>query len=190
MKQIKLTKDEGKKLLVSVIGFVFLLYAYFTFFLGPLNKKLAGVRAEIASTQSKLEKSRSEISDAAKLEKQAHDATERFANLKALCPEGAPIAWFPPRIRTFFAGQQIDKATVRLDGSAECKEAELSGWAKYNWQIELPQVDYVLLGHAVAHLENTEPLLSITRFAIQASPDQAQFQKVNLAVLAIINDRK
>lgn len=190
MNQIKLNKDQVKKLAVSAIGFVFLLYIYFTFFLGPMNKKLDGVRSAIQETESKLEKSRSEIDNAKKLEQQAREATERFSSLKALCPEGAPIAWFPPRIRTFFLNWQIDKATVRLEGSAECKERELSGWAKHNWQIDLPQADYGVLGRALAELENIEPLVSITKLGIQASPDQAHVQKVNLAVTAIINERK
>ena len=34
----KLSKDQIKKLSLSAMGFVFLLYVYFTFFLGPLHK--------------------------------------------------------------------------------------------------------------------------------------------------------
>ena len=34
----KLTKDQIQKLGLSAIGFVVLLYVYFSFFLGPLNK--------------------------------------------------------------------------------------------------------------------------------------------------------
>ena len=34
----RLSKDQIKKLALSAMGFVFLLYVYFTFFLGPLQK--------------------------------------------------------------------------------------------------------------------------------------------------------
>jgi hypothetical protein len=190
MKRINLTKDQTKKLAVSVIGFIFLLYVYWTFFLGPLNTKINKVQREIQSTESKLAKSRDEIGNATKLEQRAKEATERFSLLKSLCPEGAPIAWFPPRIRTFFANWQIEKATVRLDGTFQSKESELAGWSRHNWQIDLPQADYDILGRALAELENTEPLLSVTNLTIASSAEQTHSQKVTLAVAAMINDRK
>ena len=78
---------------------------------------------KISDRQSKLNDSKGNIAKAANLEQQAAKATARFAALKSLNPEGAPIAWFPPRIKAFFANQQIDKATARLDTSAAYKEA-------------------------------------------------------------------
>ena len=128
----KLTKDQVQKLTFSAIGFVFLLYVYFTFFLGPLNRSRAAMLVTIQDLQSKLDASKDKMKKAVSLEQQAKTATSRFAALRALNPEGAPIAWFPPRIKTFFASQQIDKAVARLDNSAAFKEAELSGWTKYN----------------------------------------------------------
>src|SRR5256885_2380163 len=106
----KFSKDQIKKLSLSAMGFVFLLYVYFTFFLGPLQKARAGTLAQIANTQTKIDNSKSEVAKAATLERQAKDAMARFAALKALTPEGAPIAWFPPKMKTFFANQGIDRA--------------------------------------------------------------------------------
>src|SRR5947209_13542835 len=106
----KFSKDQIKKLSLSAMGFVFLLYVYFTFFLGPLQKARAGTLAQIADQQKKIDSSKSEVAKAAALERQAKDAMTRFAALKALTPEGAPIAWFPPRTKIFFANQGIDRA--------------------------------------------------------------------------------
>jgi hypothetical protein len=114
------------------------------------------------------------------LEKQAETATKRFAALKALSPEGAPIAWFPPRVKAFFANQEIDKATARLESSAAYKEADLANWMRYNWVIELPQTDFATLGKAIAALENAEPLMSVVRLTIKAMPEDPQFQQVTL----------
>jgi hypothetical protein len=185
----KLTKDQVQKLAFSAIGFVFLLYVYFTFFLGPLNRSRAAMLVTIQDRQSKLDASKDEMEKAVSLEKQAVAATNRFAALRALNPEGAPIAWFPPRIKTFFANQQIDKAVARLENSAVFKEAELSGWMKYTWMIDLPQADFASLGTAIAELENTEPLLSITRLHIQTLASQPQFQHVELAAASTIEKR-
>jgi hypothetical protein len=185
----KLTKDQVQKLALSAMGFVFLLYVYFTFFLGPLNRSRAAMLVTIQDRQSKLDASKDDMKKAVSLEQQAKTATSRFAALKALNPEGAPIAWFPPRIKTFFANQQIDKAVARLENSTAFKEAELSGWTKYNWLIDLPQADFASLGTAIAELENTEPLLSITRLHIQTLEGQPQFQHIELAAASIIEKR-
>jgi hypothetical protein len=185
----KLTKDQVQKLAFSALGFVFLLYVYFTFFLGPLNRSRAAMLVTIQDRQSKLDASKDEMNKAVSLERQAITATSRFAALRALNPEGAPIAWFPPRVKAFFAQQQIDKAVARLDKSTVFKETELSGWTKYNWLIDLPQADFASLGTAIAELENTEPLLSITRLHIQTLANQPQFQHIELAAASIIEKR-
>ena len=178
--QVKLSKDQIQKLLLSAVGFVVLVYVYFSFFLGPLNNSRNAALAQIDDLQNKIANSKSELTKTAKLEKQAEAATSRFAALKDLSPEGAPIAWFPPRMKTFFANQQIDKASARLETSAAYKEADLANWMRYNWIIELPQTDFSSLGKAIAELENNEPLLSITRLSIKASPEDPQFQQVTL----------
>jgi hypothetical protein len=46
--------------------------------------------------------------------------------------------------------------------------------------LELPQADFSSLGKAVAALENTEPLLSITRMTVKALPEDPQFQQVTM----------
>jgi hypothetical protein len=185
----KVNPDQIKKLALSAMGFVFLLYVYFTFFLGPLNKSHQAALAAIADRQHKISTSKSEMSKATNLEGQAKDATGRFSALKTLSPEGAPIAWFPPRIKSFFAGQNIDKAAARLDSVTTPKEAELAGWTKYNWLIDLPRTEYASLGQAIAALENTEPLLCITKLSIHVAPDQPQFQQVAIAATTVIEKR-
>ena len=179
--QVKLSKDQIQKLLLSAMGFVVLVYVYFSFFLGPLNTSRDAALAQIDEFQGKVANSKSELAKAATLEKQAETATTRFAALKALSPEGAPIAWFPPRIKTFFANQEIDKASARLESSAPYKEADLASWTRYSWIIDLPQADFSTLGKAIAALENGEPLLSINRINVKALAEDPQFQQVTLS---------
>ena len=183
MKQvgIKLSKDQIKKVMLSAMGFVVLVYVYFSFFLGPLNSSRDSMLAQIDDLQGKGASSKSELTKTSNLEKQADASMKRFAALKALNPEGAPIAWFPPRMKSFFASQQIDKSTARLETSGAFKETELASWMRYNWLLELPQADFATLGKAVAALENSEPLLSITRINIKALQEDPQFQQVTLS---------
>ena len=142
MSQVRLNKDQIQKVALSLVGFVILIYVYFSFFLGPLNRSRNTMLATIADKQGKLNSSQENLTKTAKLEQQATTATARFAALKALSPEGAPIAWFPPRIKLFFANQQIDKATARLENNVAFKQPEMAKWMKYVWVIEVPQADY------------------------------------------------
>ncbi len=189
MKIPKLSSDQIKKLVLSAMGFVVLLYVYFTFFLGPLQKSRDTTFTQIDEIQKKIDGSKGEMSKAANLERQAKDATARFAALKGLIPDGAPIAWFPPRMKTFFASDQIDKASARLESSTSFKQTELSRWSKYNWIIELPQADFVALGKSIADLENAEPLLCITKLNIHVLPTESQFQQVGIAATTVIEKR-
>jgi hypothetical protein len=189
MKKLNLSKDQIQKLALSTIGFVVLLYVYFSFFLGPLNKSRDSMKASIDELQSKVAGSKSEMTKATNLEKQASAATTRYAALTSLSPEGAPIAWFPPRMKIFFSNLQIDKTTARLEGSLPYKEADLSGWMRYNWTLDLPQTDFDVLGKAVAELENTEPLLAINKINIHALPSDPQFQQVTLTASTAILKR-
>jgi hypothetical protein len=189
MKKFNLRKDQIQKIGLSLMGFIFLLYVYFSFFLGPLNRSRNATLQAMSDRQAKLSSSKSDLSRAATLEREAKNATTRYAALRALNPEGAPIAWFPPRIKVFFANEQLDKAVARLEGSGALKQSELSGWAKYQWAIDLPQVDYAALGKAIADLENAEPLLTITRLTISTLPDQPQYQQVDLRVANVIQKK-
>jgi hypothetical protein len=185
----KLNPDQVKKLVLSAFGFVFLLYVYFTFFLGPLNKSRQATQAAILDVQHKIDSSKSEMAKAANLEREAKDVTGRFEVVKTLNPEGAPIAWFPPRIKSFFADQNIDKAVARLESTTNFKETGLSGWTKYNWLIDLPRTDYTSMGQAIAALENTEPLLWINKLSIHLVHDEPQFQQVAIAATTAIEKR-
>jgi hypothetical protein len=187
MKKLNLSKDQLQKLVVSGIGFILLLYVYFSFFLGPLKRNQDAMRTTINDLQSKVGSSEQTMTTTANLEKQARSATARYAELTNSSPEGAPIAWFPPRMKVFFANQQIDRATAKLDSNVPYKEADLANWLRYNWTLDLPQTDFSALGYAVAELENTEPLLSINHINIHAVADDPQFQQVTLnAATAIL----
>jgi hypothetical protein len=187
--QTGLKKDQVQKVLLTGVGFVILLYVYFSFFLGPLSRSRNTMLASIKDKQEKLNSSEENMKKAAKLEQQAKAATARFAALQALSPEGAPIAWFPPRIKAFFAAEQIDKAVARLENNTPFKQPELAEWMKYSWLIDIPQADYPRLGKAIADLENAEPLLAINKVSIKIAQDQPELQPVVLSATTVIRKR-
>ena len=173
-------------------GFIVLLYVYFGFFLGPLNRSRATMQQTIADLQGKLGSSKSELQRAINLEAEATTATRRYAALQALSPEGAPIAWFPPRMKAFFSNQQIDKATAKPDAAGAgtpYKQPELADWSNYTWLIDLPRTDFAMAGKAIAELENTEPLLAVSKLSIKDGGENAEFQQITLSVNTAIMKR-
>jgi hypothetical protein len=180
MKPKKLNKDQIQKIFLSTLGFIALIYCYFTFFLGPLNKSRVTMIQTIGDLQTRTASSKTELRKTANLEQQAKEATGRYEALQKTTQDGAPIAWFPPKMRAFFGDRGIDKVSARLESSSDFKEPELSDWIKEIWAIEVPESDYSALGRAIADLENTEPLLSLQRVVIHAVPEQPQYQQVSL----------
>ena len=180
MKVHKFNKDQLQKIVLSSIGFVALIYCYFNFFLGPLNKSRASMTQTIADLQEKTASSKTEMKKTANLELQAQAATSRYSALKATTEDGAPIAWFPPKMRSFFSSHGIDKVTARLESTGAYEQPELADWMKFTWAIELPQSDYDALGTAIAALENSEPLLAVQKIVIHAVPEDPQYQQVSL----------
>lgn len=178
----KLNKDQIQKIILSTLGFIGLIYCYSTFFLGPLNKSRASMAEKITTMQVKTASSKTELKKTANLEAQAKEATGRYEALKRTTADGAPIAWFPPKMRTFFGERGIDKVTARLEASGDFPQPELTDWVRNTWAIDLPESEYSALGKAVAELENREPLLAIHRIAVHSAPDEPQFQQVSLAV--------
>lgn len=184
-----MNKEQTKRLLLGGFGLIGLLYVYFSFFLGPLNKGRYAIQGKVNELEEKVATSKAEISKVTKLEESAHVATVRYDALRALSPEGAPIAWFPPRMKTFLAGQQIDKVTTRLEASSAFKEKELAAWNRYLWIVDLPQADFESAGKAIALLENSNPLLSIRRLRIHAAANDPEMQEIVFTASTIIDKK-
>lgn len=184
-----MNKEQTKKIILGASLLIVLLYVYFSYFLGPLNKTRYAIAARSADLQKKLTSSKEEIANTAKLEESARAANKRYDALRALAPDGAPIAWFPPRMKTFLFNQQIDKASTQLVSTNASSDKELATWNRYVWAIDVPQADFHTFGRALAALENSEPLLTITRLHINAVPQDPEMQQVSLTASTIISKR-
>jgi len=106
MNKFKLSKDQIQKIGLSLTGLVFLLYIYFNFFLGPLNRSRNALAARRAS----------ERMDRALLERFAaatRGLDHRRQRLVALSPEGVLS-------RGYSITQDADSGTVlrTSDGTA------------------------------------------------------------------------
>ena len=138
--------------------------------------------ASIADTQGKTASSKTEMKKTANLEAQAKEATSRYGALKSTTRPGAPIAWFPPKMRNFFESHGVEKVGVKLDGSGNFKEPELADWVKDTWSMDLPSAGFDAFGKAIAELDNTEPILAVQRLSLHAVPADPQSQQASITV--------
>ncbi len=177
---MKLNKTETQRLALGGLLGVGLLYVYFYMLLGPLAATEKRVHAAMAETAPKIAEAKAQVDKTQSIEAKAPAAQKTLNRIKALIPDGAPVAWFPPRVQEFFKRQGIEKATTRL--SNEIAEKEIPGFRKITWAIDLPQVGFLTLGHALTELENEEPLLEIVNLQIEAVKENPELSHAILTV--------
>ena len=181
---MKFTKDEIQKIVLLALMLVGFLYVYFNMMIGGITANEAKKRGIIGDLTPKIAEARKQIKRTQDLEAQAGEVSETLEEVKGMIPEGAPIAWFPPKIVDYFKRQGIEKTTTSLVG--EVGDPELEGFRKLKWTITLPKVAYNKLGIAVAGLENELPLLEITQVQIDPAKDDPVSQSAVLNVVTIV----
>ena len=181
---MKLGKDEIKKLALSTLLLVGLLYCYFSMLLGPLSQREARVRQEIKALTPQIETAKKQIALTKTLEAQEPANNEVLDQIRGLIPEGAPVAWFPPRLADFFKRQGIEKCTARLTNELPLKD--VPGFRKLVWSIDLPKVGFIPLAIALSGLENEDPLLEITNLQVESNSADPEYQHAVLTANTIV----
>ena len=183
---MKFNKDQIQKIVLSTLMMVGLVYCYFTFLIDPLSKQDRDNAVAIDDLDAKLEKARSEIKRSHAVTDQAKSAEETLAQVGDMIPEGAPIAWFPPRIKAFFDRHNLKGSIVQSGGMDSAGDPALGGFRNARWNIDLPQAGLTPLGIAIAGLENEEKLLEITHLQIATVPDSPEKQRVTMDVFTLL----
>jgi type II secretory pathway component PulM len=181
---MKLGKEEIQKIALSTLMLIALLYGYFSLLLDPLDKGEKAAHSYIDDLKSKIAPAEASVREAKELELKAPGAISTLDQVKAMIPDGAPVAWFPQRISEFFKRQGIEKCTARA--GTELGEKELTGFKKLGWTLDIPAVDTVPLAIAVAALENEQLLMEVTSIQIDALKDNVQYQRAVLNVSTIV----
>lgn len=181
---MKLGKEEIQKLVLGLMLFFGVIYGYFSFLLGPLQKNQAVARQNIASLGPEIVKAKAQIEKTKQLEKTAPTALLASKQVEVMIPEGAPVAWFPTRMAEFFKKQGFDKTSTRMN--SEAPDKELPGFRRLTWSVDLPRIDFAPFASALATLENEEPLLEISNMQMDASREEVEMQHALITVNNII----
>jgi hypothetical protein len=180
---MKLEQDQIKKIGVTFGVFIGLVYGYYAYLLGPLEQSERNSVTGIASLAPQIDDAKAQIAKTADLEKKAPGATAFLNAIKNSIPDGAPIAWFPPKMADFFKNHGIDKATTRIVSEGG---DPMPGFKRIVWSIDVPKVEFVPLGIAISSLENDEPLLTVLAVSVDATREDAQYQHATLIVSTLV----
>lgn len=177
---MKLGKEEIQKLTLGILMLIGLVYSYFDMLLFPTLKRQEAVAKNIVSLQPEIAKAREQIKRTQELEKAAPEKTSVVPQVEALIPDGAPVAWFPPRMGDLFKRQGIDKVAAKMN--TDMPEKEAPGFKRILWTIDFPKVDFVGYAKALAVLENEEPLVTITSLSLEPSAEDVEWQRALISV--------
>ena len=182
----KFSKDQIQKMCLSGLMMLGLIYCYFTFLIGPLGKADTSHEAGIATLDDEIAKAKTEIKRSKAMQEQAKAAEETLAQVNEMIPEGAPIAWFPPRIHAFFDRHNLKGVTVRPGSVDGAPDPAMHNFRSADWTIDVPQAGASSLGIALAGLENEEKLLEILHLQITTLTDSPEKQHVSLNVITLL----
>jgi hypothetical protein len=180
---MKLEQEQIKKIALAVLLVAALIYGYFAYLLGPLQESAKNAADGIVTITPQIADAKQQIAKTADLERKAPQATAFITQLKNSIPDGAPIAWFPPKMADFFKSHGIEKCTTHLVSESP---DTMPGFKRLVWAIDVPRVEFVPLGAAISSLENNEPLLTILNVSVDATREDAQYQHATLVVSTLV----
>ena len=155
---VKPSPDQIKKTVLILIALAALVYCYLSFLLGPLRTSQAWIINTTVELENKIAASKKVVEHLSQLEQSATTAIDRSEKINKMIPEGAPVAWVPPRIKSFFASDDVETGAVQLLKASPFKQPELSAFAIDEWLVEFPGSDFLALVKSVARSENKNPL--------------------------------
>ena len=181
---MKLTKDQIQKTVLGGMLFCGVIYSYSEFLLGPLSEGRELAVKDAAELVPKIAAAQAQIAKTKGIEEKAPASQLLLEQVKAMIPQGSPIAWVPTRLTELLKREGIEKSTTRIAG--EVPERELTGFGRFAWAIEVPRVEFITFAKAISVLENEEPLMEIQTVEIEAGRDSVQFQRMAIALQNIV----
>jgi hypothetical protein len=181
---MKLNKDQKQKIILGSMLMVGVVYATNDFLLSPLAAERATMAQTMTDAQPKVREMRGQLARTRDLATKGPLAEKTVKQVNMMIPDGAPIAWFPPKVADFFKSRGIDKAAAKMNN--ESVDKDLAGYRRLVWAVEIPRVDYVPFGNAIAELENSQPLFEITGFELIATRESPDALRASLTVQNIV----
>jgi hypothetical protein len=180
---MKLTKDQIQKIGLGAMMLVGVIYAYNEFLLSPLQQEQEVAKAALATLDPQVVAAKKQIAKTKTLEAKGPETDLLIKQVGDMIPEGAPVAWFPPKMTDFFKRQGIEKVAARMNN--EFAEKDMPGFRRISWSLDVPGAEFVKLAAALSALENEEPLFEIHSVDVETNRESTQFQHITVNINSI-----
>jgi len=182
----KFSKDEIQKIVLSILLFAALIYCYFEFLLTPIDKTKERLQADIVQLKAKYVSDKKICNSLTDLKNKHKAAENTISVINNMIPDGgAPIAWFPPKVKSFFEKQGITEVEVKQTGTSKFTEEFMSSYIRITWSVDINKVDFLKLGIALAGFENQFPLVRISNIKVLAQETTPELQNVQLNCISV-----
>ncbi len=177
------TPENTKRLTLSGLVLIVLVYVFYSFLLGPAFKSITTGKQRIAALDKSIATANSAINRVSNMRAQLNGFADLETTLFANQPGGDPIAWFPPRVENFFKKAGIPRCLATLSAPSE---TEIPGFRTYRCTIQFPSVSFMQFGAALAAFENHDNLIEVRSISIDAQADNPGLQLIAVEVRVIL----
>jgi cell division protein FtsL len=183
---IEFTKAETKN--IVMMGFVvFVLVVVFNvLIIHPVAEQKASVRNDLAELQKKVDEAEGQIQATKKLEANAPSVAQQLKRIAGIVKPGKPISWVPPFLQDYFHRKGIEVGTVAYNG--ESPDPLMADYKRTLWLVEIPRVSFLKVGAVVAEMENTIPVLEVSKIDVSAEKGQGDTQTISVELALTLKD--
>jgi len=182
----KFNKDQIQKMFLGGILFVFLIYSYFNFLLGPLKTREVADRRAITELETAISTATQQIRRGNNADANAVGAVDTMKRINKMIPPEPPITWLPPLFVDYFAKQGVERVVVRPVRSEPVGGEGLAGFKYYVWNVEVPEAPLIKVADILTKMENKHPLLSIRSINIDGETGNPETQRINFEIKTIL----
>lgn len=170
--------------MIMVLVFGAAVYAYFAYLLGPVNSEATRLEAENEQLEQRISTANAAIRGTQTLQHEAEVAEGIYDRITSLIPEGAPVAWFPPQVASYFRRLNVEDVRTRQVSRSSLPFSD--DFEVFSWTIEIPRISFIPLGIALSGFENEFPLVEISSIQIETVADDLEKQRVVLSAKGIV----
>ena len=160
------------------------IYAYFEFLLGPQSAGRENALKAAVALEPQIAAARAQIAKTKSIEDKGPEAQHLLDQVKAMIPDGSPIAWLPTKVADLFKREGIEKANARMLN--EVSDKELAGFSKISWAVDVSRTGFLTFAGALSALENEEPLMEVQGFEIEAAREDILNQRITFTLLNLV----
>lgn len=184
---MKFSKNEIQKIVLAIMGFLFVLYAYFQFLLNPMIDSAERSSLDLAKLTPKMEEAKKQFKNTQAAAYEVPEKKKLVDALRAGLPERSPLSWFPGKITEHLSRlgvENIDKVKIRQQTGDSRLYFDM--FHQCIWNIDVPYITYAQFGKFIEGIDNDELLLTVSRITFTINSDNPEAHHLVLELTSLV----